>query len=465
MKNKSRDLVETCSMCGSNKDVVGCGAGLLCEACAEANRVGSSLATTSAEAPVNISVMRVHPLAKFVDIDGTVKPPSWVIPGFIGHGAVDVAGPPGVGKTTAILPLAMTAAGLHGDILRPFHWRHVIYITEDIEQVQRILAGIVGHGNLDIDPELVRERLHFVEAVRLDPSYVATVGNTYRQQFTRTVNGVAVLPLVVIDTKSSVMALKDENDNSEASAMMAALKQGFDGLPVWLIGHVAKANLNRSDVSDLTSRGASSIGGDANQTMFLIKDGDTRYLVLGKTRFEPRWRELLITSFTAQVLANDEFGNPEEVIMRWGVASPAVQSRKEASEQAAEHARKEDAATLRQDICDAIQAAWQTGNPLNRSGVKAKIKRQALLVSHTIESLLSERWLCEIQIPPKIRTNSNRSSFLVNFTVDERELFMREGVLPEHKLVIPPSQKKPPVPSVPALAEEVDPSEELTCVD
>lgn len=198
MNKSARDMVEPCSLCGSTKNVVGCGAGLLCEACAESNRVGNSLPTTSTEVPVNISVMRVHPLAKFVDIDGTVKPPSWVIPGFIGHGVTDVAGPPGVGKTTAILPLAMTAAGLHGDILRPFHWRHVIYITEDIEQVQRILAGIVGHGNLDIDPELVRERLHFVEAVRLEPSHVAKVGNIYRQQFTRTVNGVAVLPLVVI---------------------------------------------------------------------------------------------------------------------------------------------------------------------------------------------------------------------------------------------------------------------------
>ena len=63
-------------MCGSNKDVVGSGDGLLCEACAESNRVGSRLTTTSTEVPVNISVMRVHPLAKFVDIDGTVKPPS-----------------------------------------------------------------------------------------------------------------------------------------------------------------------------------------------------------------------------------------------------------------------------------------------------------------------------------------------------------------------------------------------------
>lgn len=252
---------------------------------------------------------KIHPLARYVDIDGTAKPPRWVLPGFIGHGVTVIAGAHGVGKTTALLPLAMTAAGLHGDDLMPRQWRHVVYVTEDVEQARRILAGVTLHSNLGIDLGLVRERVHIVEAVRLDPVFVASVGATYREQFTRTVEGVEVLPLVVLDTKSAVLALDNENDNSEASRMMAALKQGFDRLPVWLIGHVAKANLTRNDA--LTSRGASAIEGDANQTMFLIREGDTRFLVQGKTRFEARWPELEISSYTAQTTAPDEFGNME----------------------------------------------------------------------------------------------------------------------------------------------------------
>ena len=252
---------------------------------------------------------KVHPLARFVDIDGTAKPPRWVIPGFIGHGVTVIAGAHGVGKTTALLPLALTAAGLHGDDLMPRQWRHVVYVTEDVEQARRILAGVTLHSNLGIDLGRVRKRVHIVEAVRLDPAFVASVGATYREQFTRTVEGVEVLPLVVLDTKSAVLALDNENDNSEASRMMAALKQGFDRLPVWLIGHVAKANLTRNDA--LTSRGASAIEGDANQTMFLIREGESRYLVQGKTRFEARWPELEITSYTAQTTAPDEFGHME----------------------------------------------------------------------------------------------------------------------------------------------------------
>lgn len=395
---------------------------------------------------------KVHPLARYVDIDGTAKPPRWVIPGFIGHGVTVIAGAHGVGKTTALLPLALTAAGLHGDELMPRQWRHVVYVTEDVEQARRILAGLTLHSNLSIPLESVRERVHIVEAVRLDPAFVASVGKTYREQFTRTVDGVEVLPLVVLDTKSAVLALENENDNSEASAMMAALKQGFDRLPVWLIGHVAKANLSRNDA--LTSRGASAIEGDANQTMFLIREGESRYLVQGKTRFEAKWPELEITSFTAQTLEPDEFGNLETVMLRWGIAAPAQTTRKEAAEQAAEQQRKEDDAALRQDIRDAVDVAWGAGNPLNRAGVKAKVRRKTSDVVAMLENLLNERWLYEVTVPAKDRTNNNRTAFLVNLSTVEHEALIDGGGLPADKLVIPESWKKAPIPSVPAPESE-----------
>ena len=398
--------------------------------------------------PVSEASPKLHPLALFVDFDGNPKPPRWVIPGFIGHGVTVIAGAHGVGKTTAILPLALVAAGLHGDELMPRQWRHVVYITEDVEQARRILSGVVGHSNLGISLEDVRERLHIVDAVRLDPSLVAQVSTTYRAQFTRTVNGVEVLPLVVLDTKSAVLALESENDNSEASAMMATLKQGFAALPVWLIGHVAKANLSRSDVTGLSSRGASAIEGDANQTLFLVREGDARYLVLGKTRFEPRWSELEITSHTAHAPSTDEFGNVETVVMRWGIAAPAEMSRKEAAEQAAERQRKEDEAALRQDIREAVQVAWQEGFPLNREGVKAKLRRDRNAVTATIVNLLSEQWLHEVTVPSSERTNPKRATYLVNLDTPEHEAAKRGDGLPPAKLVIPESWRRAPIPSV-----------------
>ena len=394
-----------------------------------------------------------HPLARFADFDGTAKAPRWVIPGFIGHGVVVISGAQGVGKTTALLPLAMTAAGLQGDPqLMPSQWRHTVYITEDIEQVRRILAGLVGHGHPAINPQLVQERLHLVEAVRLDPSYVASVGKTYRDKFTRVVGGVEMLPLVVLDTKSAVLALENENDNSEASRMMAALKQGFDGLPVWLIGHVAKPNMGRSDVSGLSSRGASAIEGDANQTIFLIREGESRYLVQGKTRFDPRWPELEITSYTVEISANEEFGMPEPVTLRWGIATPATESRKEAAKQAADIGRQMEALVLSQEIRDAVGAAWLANNPVNREGLKRMVKRNAANVLSTLESLLAESWLVEVDIPPKERLHHSKSSFLVLLSTDERDAVLRGEDVPVAKRKIPASWRKSPRPPIPETA-------------
>ena len=391
----------------------------------------------------------VHPLARYVDIGADPKPPRWVIPGFIAHGVVVIAGAHGVGKTTALLPLAMTAAGLHGTDLLPQQWRHVVYITEDVEQARRILAGIVGHSFLTISRDQVQERLHLVEAVRLDAEYVATVGKTYREQFSRTVNGVEVLPLVVLDTKSAVLALENENDNSEASRMMAALKQGFDGLPVWLIGHVAKPNLKRSDVSGLTTRGASAVEADANQTLFLVKEGEARFLVLGKVRFEPKWRELEITSHTAQTVAADEFGNIEPVTMRWGIAAPPQQSRKEAAQQTAELVKSEADAELRQGIKNAVDDAWLDGNPLNRQGIKAKLQRKNAAVVSTIENLLSESWLHEVFVTSKERLHPTKKSYFINLTAEEREAVLRGSGLPVVKLVMPATWSKSGIAPIP----------------
>ena len=393
----------------------------------------------------------LHPLARYVDLDAEPMAPRFVIPGFIGYGLVIFAGTQGVGKTTALLPLAMVAAGLHGngDPMAPKHWRHVVYITEDTEQALRIVAGIVKFGGLGLDMGTVRERLHIVEARRLEPSCVAEVATTYREQFARSVDGVEVPPLVVMDTKSAVFSIEEENDNSEASAIVAMLKQAFESLPVWLVGHVAKANMSRGDVAGLSLRGAGAFEGDANQTLYLVKESEDRYLVRGKTRFEAEWTELQIEGKTAATMARDEFGDLKAVTLRWGIASPPERTRKEAQQQAQEAAHKADAAALRDEVRDVIEVAWIGGFPLNREGVKAKVKRNRAEVTDTIENLLAERWLHEVAIPSKERTNPNRAAFLVNLTTEEHDAVRRGDGWPPAKLEVPASWRKPAAPSVP----------------
>ena len=404
---------------------------------------------------------KVHPLARFIDLDVSPKPPKWVIPGFIGHGLTVIAGAHGVGKTTALLPLAMVAAGLHqeADPLAPKQWRHVVYVVEDVEQARRILAAIIGFGGLGLDAALVRERLHIVEAKRLDAAFVAEVGKVYREHFSRMVGNVQVLPLVVFDTKSAVIAMDEENSNTEGSRIVALLKQGFEELPVWLIGHIAKQNIGRSDAASLSLRGAGAFEGDATQVLYLIQESEARYLVRGKTRFEALWPELEITSHCASTVAADEFGNMETVMLRWAHCSPPTQSRKEASNQAAEQRQAQEAAQLRDDVREAVDVAWLTGFPFNRTMVRTKVKHKTTEVADCIELLLAERWLHEVHIPVKIRTHPKKASFLVNLSTVEHEEYIRTGVPPAAKAEIPQSWMKPPIEdisSVPAPEQGID---------
>jgi len=394
-----------------------------------------------------------HPLAHFVDVDGEVRPPRWVVPGVVPEGLTLISGAPGVGKTSALLPLTLTVAGLHGGELRPRQWRHVVYVSEDTEQAKRILAGITNFSGLNIDREDLRERFHLVEAVRLSPEKVASVGKTYREKFTRDVGGVLVPPLVVLDTKSAVLAVQNENDNAEQGAMIATLKQGFDGLPVWLVGHVAKSPPTRSEA--LSSRGAGALDGDANHTMFLVKDGLKRYLVQGKTRFSPRWPELEIESHSAETIAPDVFGNMETVFLNWGTALPPEKPRGEAVQEAVERERKEADARLRENIRNAVETAWRTGNPLNRGGVKAQLGGKGETVGRMVENLLNERWLIEVPVPAPVRTHHNRKDFLVNLSTAEHEAVRAGGDVPSEKTTIPASWRKSGVSSIPA--QEVKP--------
>lgn len=395
-----------------------------------------------------------HPLARFVELDKEPKPPRWVLPGVIGQGLTVISGAQGVGKTTTILPLALMVAGLHGGELMPLHWRHVIYVTEDIEQAQRILAGMVRFGGLGIKQDDVKESLHLVAAVRLDAAKVAEVGDFYNEQFVRVVNGVEISPLVVFDTKSAIFAVDNENDNAEASRLVAAIKQNFANLPVWLVGHISKQNIGRTNVNEISTRGANAIEADANQTIFLVREGDARFIVLGKTRFEPRWRELEVHSYKASLMAKNEFGEDEELLLRWGIAAPASQSCKEATQQALEQQRKEDQAQLRHDIFHTVGAAWVMGNPLNREGVKAKVNRNRQTVTNMIENLLSERWLHEVTVPQKLRVKNSKKTYLVCLSTEEHDAILAGADLPAAYLVTPASWQKKVISSVPKLQGE-----------
>lgn len=395
-----------------------------------------------------------HPLARVIELGNAPRPPAYILPYFIGEGVVIIAGAHGVGKTTALLPLSMAAAGLHEHDypLAPREWRHVVYITEDSHQVERIIAGYAP--TIGATAEGIGERVHIVEAARMAPEAVVQVGGTYQQQYTRTVtttagNTVELPPLVVFDTKAAVFELENDNDNAEASKMIAAIKQRFANLPTWIVGHVSKMDLSRDGAKSgmPTFRGASAFEADANQVLYLVKESDgTRWLVRGKTRFEAKWEELLIETYSSKIAALNIFDEPEELTLRWAVARPQEKTRKEITAAAEEAAKAFERERKKAEMLDVISRACAMGEPLNRSQLAKEVGGNAQATKAMIQELVDSCWAVEVMVPHEIRIHHQRSRFLVSLTQGERDHYQETNELPPEKQAIPESWQKPPKP-------------------
>ena len=401
---------------------------------------------------------RVHPLANFLDFDLTPKAPSWVLDGAIEEGVVVIAGSRGIGKTTTVAPLSLVAAGLHapGEPLAPKAWRHVIYLTEHAAQVFRVLAGLVRYGGIGIAEADVAERVHVVNTVRMRPEDVVSVATEYMTRFARVHRGVTIKPLVVFDTWAASFALDSENDNSETSRAVACLKQRFQGMPVWLVAHMAKTAQGRSDVVNLSARGAGALEADTIQNVYLVAEGEDddaqRFLSLkGKKRFEPKHGdEFEIVSHHTAVEALDAWGDTETTILRWNTLRPAATDRQAVKAEAKANEAKEAQTRLRTAILSRLDTARATGEPLNRTSLKGEVKGfQGQVIVAAVELLINEGWIYEVDVPVKQRVNVNKKAFLVVLRDDERRMLRAGQPLPPDVTAIPPSWKKAEIPSVP----------------
>lgn len=385
----------------------------------------------------------VHPLAQFVTLKRVPQAVRWVVPGVVEEGVVTMAGARGIGKTTALLPLALGVAGLHAEgyplAPKPDRWRHVVYIVEQVSQAERVIAGIVEHSGWGITWEDVEARVHIVESRRMEPRAVAGVGKVYRELFTRVVDGVELLPLVVFDTQASIFEMQNENDNAEASRIMALLKQEFAGLPAWVVGHVAKASIGRDDVSAITARGAGAFEADAIANFYLTSEGEginqQRFFSIGKTRAEPQFgRDLLIESAFAVAEGVNQWGEAEAVHLRWASIKPMDVSRAELRQHAKQQAHEEHDAELRGALFDKAQTAWASGNPLSKRALCEAVSGKATTKRTLVESLLADGRLVESEeIPAHMRRNVSLRTYLVPLEPSEALAFKQTGKLPNGK--------------------------------
>lgn len=302
-----------------------------------------SVATGSLYEPVTPKSSRWQAVPLQLD---AIEPIDYLIDGFFAHSFAVIAGQPGVGKTTAMLAVALIAAGFQiGDSgLKAEARRKIIYVSEDTAQVRRSLFAYAKHMNLD--RQELQDYFVLVESIRSTADQVLELAHLVLEH---TINDER--PWLIIDTANATLDIENENDNSQVGAYMAALKQTIYTqlkTSITIITHTAKTMANTDDSA--MARGASAYTGDATLTAVLFMDEDkNRYLRLGKARYEPPFREIMLVSHIHTEAVVNRHGNLQEV--KCVIVAPQSSSETDRKQMQAD--KQQDKQNQRiQDKCD-----------------------------------------------------------------------------------------------------------------
>ena len=275
-----------------------------------------------------------------------LEPIRYLVDGFLAHSLFVMAGQPGVGKTSALIALAMVQAGfsIEGCELKTRKKRKTIFVTEDSDQIVRSLFAYGKH--FGIDPSMLCQMIVIIDARRSDVKDILKLAQNCDKH---TLDGQR--PWLVLDTANATLDLDDENDNAKVGQYLSSIKATLFvqmGVPVCITAHTNKT-ISRQD-SDAQARGASAFTGDATLTGILFLDNDNqRYMKLTKTRYEPTFREIRFDSQTFTEVVVDADGEMQEIVCR--VSTPHISSEELRIKAAAERS-EENARSAIMDKCD-----------------------------------------------------------------------------------------------------------------
>lgn len=330
-----------------------------------------------------------HKWADFLSpIPFELQAPEFVIDNVITAGTVVIAGERGLGKTSALVPLMAAVAGLTVDFpLKATIRRHVVYVSEDVEQVQRILLAMRANGHLIDDEAEVAKRFKLVPAARMKAQEITKL-KPHLDDFwdnNDTVDGgnYCASPVLVLDTTNATIDLDNISDNSEVSKAVSTLREGLSPINVILVGHIAKSQ--RSDIKSISFVGAGAWEGDTQQNLYLVSEDDCRYLVLGKKRFETDVREYLLHSRCADMQGVNKLGEVKEMRCFYSVPEPISDSVK--AERKAE--QKRDAAERNFQFTLSQCQDFISKQPGIKVGqIKARMGKRSETVGAALEALV-----------------------------------------------------------------------------
>ena len=300
---------------------------------------------------------------------GVVELFEYVFDDLMSTGVNVIAGAPGVGKTTLIVPLALAAAHLCPSdyALKPAVRRNVIIITESPVQVQRVVYSVARWGYTGEGAAEFEARVRVIPAQRLPPELVAAVAAEYGgwtcDNATADGGTFSARPLVVFDTANAVFDLESENDNAEVGRAMSAIKQSFTDFPVIIVAHTAKAQ-GTGEVDYFTPRGAGAWTGDAQGVYTVFKDGEAeeapRVMKAAKVRFPVTHPELTFELVSNKETHKDVLGYRKDIWFAHSVARPLKPGeRRQIKEDIKEQKEQGDWVQLCDDMLNLIRSQPQ----------------------------------------------------------------------------------------------------------
>lgn len=347
--------------------------------------------------------------------------PEWVIDGIIPSGVGSLSGFAGVGKTTAIIPLACAAGGLvsHLDNLKVSIRRKVVIFTEQPSQIERLLYGIHKHmilkdGGAKPEWDEISEWIHLINSKResITDLQMSLSEACADYQYNHEKLGV-ISPLIILDTAAANLKVEQENDNGEISNNMAMIKELSEKTRshFWIINHLAKDAKNQSidQIMNMTARGGSAWGSDAQWTALIGKDNpedidsDT-ILKIDKERIGTlRGSEIVFKAAFHTEFMVDKLGEPVEV------AYPVVGMKKSETETRKKENYKKELNQSYDKIVSTIQSLdYPSGNDVHKlvGGKKEEFNaRLRELIAHNRVSIMP--------LPAEMRKGAKKDYLLV----------------------------------------------------
>ena len=376
----------------------------------------------------NEEALKMHQTAhppKIIDLpveimmgDLELDPVDWVIDNIIPEGVCVIGGSPSVGKTTGTLPLAMCAAGFISHLdstIKVSTPRHVCVFSEDPSQIKRILHGVLKHlkraDGLPVTSQSINEKVHIYTSKRVDSLEMGQRLRDVIEKYTiqDPVLG-SVAPLIILDTSSANLELRDENSNSEISAQMAEIKtiNTDTGAPVWVISHLAKTakGAKIDELTNFSARGGGAWEGDANWTAIIARDGEKTVFKISKERCGG---DLAGTEVHFSVNFLDEFiKNRRGDLVRQAYPVVSIVKSNASARKYNEFLGKVEQG--REEISAAIEAGGTDDGHFVLTEIKNALSGDNNLKKKIIEKLLEEEVLEKYEIPQKEAKNAKRKT-------------------------------------------------------